>query len=676
MRVHMETNGQRIWILAAPTDASELAHSLKQLPGIEFGAVRENGEAAEWARKVVGPGPPVVWTAPLSYRACLDISGHLNGHTVEIHDQLWAWASAERKMRRDLRVISRAKEWPTPYLEREYPELNSVLHGRPYQSVGVAFATRRKRGINGDEPGLGKTLQTAAAVVENRNRGAHLVIAPSSAASITWPDEFERWLPNERYVVVEGDKNKRTRIIEEYWNRVRDHRRERSWMFINPEMLQQDRETTRTTTGRLITNSTGTPRFPALFTRPWSGLFLDEAHRYLPTKQPQAHRQSMVRQGLMQLPVLPSGMKFALTGTPLKGNALNLWGMLNWLYPTQFTAYWAYVERWFDVETNMIGEIEAKTVEGLARSQEKAFGEEIDAVMIRRTKAEVAPDIPPKRYGGRPLKPRDPESPVGVWLPMTPKQEKAYREIVEESVARLESGDLLPGGVLAELTRCKQLASAYGDIETRKVRLSARRIAKAEARMGRELTDEETWVEEDVFRPSLPSNKFDWIVEFLAERGIQKQAWGEQKVVIASQYTNLINLVATELNKKGIPSYLLTGQQNAQQRRTAVREFQGTGGHRVFLLNTDAGGTSLTLDAADDLVFLDEKWNPTDQEQVENRIHRISRVHQVAIWYLRSSGTIDERIAEQNDNSDRVQRKLLDGRRGIEFARELLGGAA
>jgi len=677
MKAHLETNGQRIWITSKAPDSPQLAHSLKQMVGMEFGTINgpdRNREAWEWARSVFGPGLWVVWTAPLSYRTCLDLSEHFRsrGEEVEIHPTLWDWAAKEKKIRQDLKIIAKSKEWPTPNLEREYPDLAAVVHGRPYQSVGVAFMTRRRRGINGDQPGLGKTLQTAAATVEAESKGPQLVIAPSSAAAITWPDEFERWLPGERWTTVEGTKAQREQIISDFWDRARDFRRKREWMFINPEMLQQDRVTEKDSKGRRITHTTGTPRFPQLFSRPWSGVFLDEMHKYLPTKEAQAHRQSMVRQGLMQLPVLPRGFKVGLSGTPLKGNALNLFGALNWLYPLQYTAYWAYVERWFDVQTDILGELEAKTVEGLASSQEGAFGEEMDAIMIRRTKQEVAPDLPAKRYGGRPLRPRDPESPIGVWLPMTPKQSKAYWEIVEDSVARLESGDLLPGGVLAELTRCKQLASAYGDILQKDVRLTANQIADIERRTGQELGDDEIWYKKDVFKPQMPSNKFDWILEFLAERGIEKKEWGDGKVVIASQYTELINLFAAELARKGVPSYLLTGQQNARERRAAVRGFQSDDGHRVFLLNTDAGGTSLTLDKADDLVFIDEKWNPTDQEQVEDRIHRISRIHQVAIWYLRSQGTIDERIAEQNDGSDRVQKRLLDGRRGIDFARELI----
>ena len=82
---------------------------------------------------------------------------------------------------------------------------------------------------------------------------------------------------------------------------------------------------------------------------------------------------------------------------------------------------------------------------------------------------------------------------------------------------------------------------------------------------------------------------------------------------------------------------------------------------------------SLTLDRADDIVILDETFIPDDQEQVEDRVHRVSRDHNVTVHYVRSLGTIEERIAKLTFSRDSLQKQLLDGERGIEFARKIIG---
>ena len=216
-------------------------------------------------------------------------------------------------------------------------------------------------------------------------------------------------------------------------------------------------------------------------------------------------------------------------------------------------------------------------------------------------------------------------------------------------------------GYLAELTRLKQFATCYGDIEQR---------ATFDQQSG------ETYLK-DFFAPSLPSAKFDWLVEFLDELGINKHSSMEpdgetRKVVVTSQFTSILDMFDRELQAKGIKTLKITGKVNAAGRVKAAHTWQAEGGPRVFLLNTMAGGVSLTLDNADDLVLLDETWIPDDQEQVEDRIHRMSRLHQVTIHYLRSLGTVEETIALTTGSRERMTKRLLDGERGASYAKALL----
>lgn len=92
----------------------------------------------------------------------------------------------------------------------------------------------------------------------------------------------------------------------------------------------------------------------------------------------------------------------------------------------------------------------------------------------------------------------------------------------------------------------------------------------------------------------------------------------------------------------------------------------------VILLNTHAGGVSLTLDAADDVVIADQTFIPDEQEQVEDRAHRVSRNHNVTIWNLASLGTIDETIAQMNQERGEAISSILDTQRGITYAKTLV----
>jgi SNF2 family DNA or RNA helicase len=710
MRIHLAKQGPRIWMASAYR--FDIPNKAKEIPGHNFAmSIRYR----EWAQSVLDMRDPPkgCWTFPLNYQTCIDLRRMFKHEEIIIHPTLWKWAEKERDKREDLVRLTKLHRVKTPRLAAEYPELAAAVQRRAFQSVGVAYAVRAGCSANGDQPGLGKTLQAAGAVVEAGLTGPILVVAPSAAATITWPDEFEEWAPREQYIVAAGDKDERNSIISKFHRWAENRPDKRSWLFINNEMLQEERKPIKRKKGKNATwedwlglnledvfanheevrkqldlgtlepptaqpgspgalaeaefvaamaewNSKQRPRrHPELFGIVWSGIIIDEAHKLLPTKTSEADKQSQIRSGAQRLITPENGFKLALSGTLWRGNPLNMWGVHHWLDPTGFPSFWDYAERWFNISSNGFGQ----TVEQVRKDVGTDFSQLLDVTMLRRTKAEVAPWLPAKMYAGTHLDPRDKNSPIGVWLDMVPKQKIAYEQMAQSAIAQLDSGDLQALGVLAEITRLKQFACSAGDVTQ-----VLRKIPGADLR---------EW--SDTFAAKLPSNKWEWILEFLDERGITSPgtAWGDGKVVIASWQTGLLNVIRAELAKLKIPSLILTGETKNVDRAAAKRKFQAPGGPRVFLLNTFAGGVSLTLDAADDMVILDETWVPDDQEQVEDRIHRISRKEGRApatYWYLRSRGTIDEMIAANNLTKDLLQKKLLDGRRGVTFAKQILTG--
>lgn len=507
------------------------------------------------------------------------------------------------------------------------------------------------------------TLMTIASIIAAGVEGDILVLAPSIAVQAAWPGELERWAPNDEVLRVTGGRAAREATLKKLKFKPTSPRR---WVLCNIEMAKVIYHKEALREDGSVAKSHYEYKYPELFfyddekrknKRPWNAVVVDESHRALVTNKAQHYKQTQTRCGLSKLTVADNGKRYALTGTPFRGKLENMWGTLNWLFPKTYTSYWSWVERWFDTSSDYFG---GTSVTEVKPHLKHSFYEALAPFMLRRTKREIAPDLPPKVYAGTipkgvDFEPGQERGLVGHWLDMPPKQKKAYQQMVETATANLDNGTLVANGVLAELTRLKQFASCYGSLE---------------------IVEDVDGFEIPKFVPELPSNKFNWLLEFLEELGIMKDTLAtgpeSQKVIVASQFTSVIELYAKALEKKGIETLQITGKVKREDRESAVKVFQTDTGPQVLLLNTIAGGVALTLDRADDLVILDETFIPDDQEQVEDRIHRVSRNHNVTIHYVRSLGTVEERIARVTFGRDDLQKQLLDGERGVDFARKII----
>lgn len=631
---------------------------------------------------------------PLNWDTCLEIRRVADrlGIDIDFGDNMIEWAAEEKKRQANAPSVTKPPSDPyrTPILERRNRRIWEAIQARPFQTVTPLFVAVRRAALLADDPGLGKTIQTCASFEEAEQFGPILVIAPKSAIQITWPQQLQEWLPNDKFGILGPHipAVQRDGILQMVHDECAMDPTLRYWVLTTSYYVRLLAETD--DYGKFVYEE-GSKRvkkvkcnLPSMFDYEWSGIVIDESHRFVAAATGNAKKMSAQMQGLYALQLAEQGIKLALSGTPMRSKPANLFGTLAWLRPDIFTSYWKWADRYFELYEEEGG---SKTLGAL--KNKKRFYKDASNILIRREKGEVASDLPPKLYAGEHLIKGDKNSALGIWLPMEGKQLKAYQEMERSAAAQLTSNKLPATGILAEMNRLKQFASSLYDMTQDKKwkKYKDDEVIEMFYDLMEEYPDEDPkelsnqvptgrWtVVQNVF-PLDESNKFDWIIEFLTDRGIAgPDPCGNGKVIIASQFTKLLNhWHKMLLEKHGVESYLLTGETSESKRRAAQKGFQQEdGGLRVFFTNTIAGGVSITLDRADDVVIVDETWNADDQLQVEDRAHRLSRTdHDVTIWYLRTLGTIEESIGATNTEREATCKGIMDGERGLNIAKRLL----
>lgn len=622
-RVHIELDdkGERI-ILRSPFFPG-VAEMCKEIPG------------HNWS-KTKG-----CWTYPVSLQACRHMR-HVFTDMLVVGKRLSSWARQAIAEEQAMRDLGKLADIELDRLHEILPRLAMAMDARTYQRVGASFLANQPNGgvLLADQPGLGKSIQTLGGIVERGIEvGLHLIACPATAIRITWEKEVRKWT-DFRVFPVTGSATQKRKAIEAALLAPEDEPR---FVVINPE-------TTRIKMGRWCSKCKSfeedfaTPQedidhredghktspkpyivqFPEFFEPSWTSIVVDESHRFLSGIKG-AHSKTQIAEGLCRLKVDEDGLKVALSGTPIKGNPVNFWGVLHWLDPKQYSSKWTWAQQYLEVNETRFGQ----SIGGLNPARAEALYRSLDYVMLRRTKGEVAKDLPPKQY-------------IEHWCEPSPQQAKQYEEMALMGEAMFGEKSVSATGVLAELTRLRQIATAYQGAD------------------GPVMSKSCKWL---------------FLLELLEERGLvgTSRYNNGTKYVIASQFGQVINAMEAEFRKLKVPVLKITGDVSPKQRLAAQASFQSEGGPRIMLLNTIAGGVAIDLDAhCDELFFMDETFVPDDQEQVEDRIHRVSRIHQVSIHYLYAKGSIDEKIAGMNISKDQIQKRVLDGRRGVEFALRML----
>jgi SNF2 family DNA or RNA helicase len=408
--------------------------------------------------------------------------------------------------------------------------------------------------------GLGKTAQAIVACGKAKSSRI-LVLCPNTLKG-HWAGEIEKWAPGWHVSVLRGSRQKKSRTIKEF---------RCGFLVANIEAARRPR----------IKKDGKTIDSPYclvddLLAARWDVLIVDEAHSV-------KNRKSSQTKGVTRLAAKTERV-FLLTGTPIMNRIDELWSPLHILRPYSYPSYWSFVRRHTVVYQSTYGWV----VDGKPTRPEE-LRREIAPLFLRREKEEVFPDMPPKIY-------------QKVWLDMEGEQLRIYQDIEHRALAEIDDDTtVITAGILAQLTRCKQVAVSPGLVGGK------------------------------------PDGvKIDALMDILYGT--------HQKVLVFSQFAEAIKLVEERLKAEDINHVVLIGETREGDRDGIVKRFQTEPKVRVFLTTTQAGGCGITLTAASLVVFLDKHWTPAVNEQAVDRTRPHMQKRSVQIIELLTRDSVDGMI--------------------------------
>lgn len=535
---------------------------------------------ASWATK------EQVWKVPLSWSSCLALRNTF-GQSLQIGPNLNGWAAEELTRR------------ITPSMAlRELEDYEGDEDLFPHQRAGVAYLATAKRALLADEPGLGKTAQAIRALKKLREQGETvfpvLIVCPSTLKN-NWEREFDRWWPGLNIQVVRGTADKRRKQLASEadvyimnWESLRGHSRLAPYGSVALARCSDCGGHD----GKVSENRCEV-HLRELNSIDFGAVVADEIHRSKDPKSKQTRALWAASGG--------AEIRFALTGTPIANDVLDLWPILHWISEKDWPSKTKWTDRMINLMINAFG---APLVLGIKPEREEEFRQTVNPHMRRMLKQRVLPWLPEVVTERRDVE-------------MAPIQKKAYKQMLELMISQLEDGEVLTApGVLTQTIRLVQFANSFATIET----------------------DETTG--EGRVRLSEPSCKVDSLMT-----DIKNGDFEGESVAVCAVSRQLIDLLSEALTKADIPHGKITGAQDEVERQEAIDNFQA-GRIKWILFTAQAGGVGVTLTAARRLIMLQRPWSLVDYKQALDRVHRIgSEIHDsIIVTDYITEGTIEERI--------------------------------
>lgn len=300
---------------------------------------------------------------------------------------------------------------------------------------------------------------------------------------------------------------------------------------------------------------------------------------------------------------IPAVHRLALTGTPIENRLSDLWSIFDFIMPGYLYSYKKFRE-----------ELEQPIVQNEDRNAMERLKRMVNPFILRRKKQDVLKDLPDKL-----------EKTIYV------KMEEEQRKLYDARVARVQMELSGQSEEDYQSQRMKYLAELTG---LRQICCSPL-LCYENYRGG--------------------SAKQESCVEL-----VQDLVQAEHKILLFSQFTTMLELLAAEFDKAGISYLYLSGKNTKEQRREMVKKFQN-GDAQVFLISLKAGGTGLNLTKADVVIHYDPWWNVAAQNQATDRTHRIGQENIVTVMKIVVKNTIEEKILSLQEKKARLAENVMEG---------------
>jgi superfamily II DNA or RNA helicase len=444
--------------------------------------------------------------------------------------------------------------------------LNKIL--RTYQKEGFYWLNHLQKlnfgGCLADDMGLGKTLQTITlleSIYSQSDVPASLVVVPTSLLH-NWKNELRKFAPDLKVYIHAGIKRRKSKEISRIFKYY-----------------------------HIIITSYGTIRSDIEYFSKYHfhTVILDES-QYI--KNP----ESILYQAIKQLNM---SHRLVLTGTPIENSLIDLWAQFNFINP-------GLLGNLSFFKSNYVNKITKEK----NKQVEESLLKMIQPFLLRRTKEEVTPDLPPL-------------SQEIVYCDMTEEQEEIYEK--EKNGIRnklLENKELFVKNKFVALQNLMRLRL-----------LSNHPVLTHPEYKG-------------------DSGKFDQVILYFESI----QASGH-KVLIFSSFVKHLKLFTKFFDEKGWEYALLTGQ--TQNREAEINKFNRNDDVQCFFISLKAGGVGLNLTAADYVFIIDPWWNPAAEMQALSRSHRIGQDKSVMVYRFISENSIEEKILHLQDSKNRLSETFV-----------------
>ena len=434
----------------------------------------------------------------------------------------------------------------------------------PYQRAGIAYAQSRPHTLLADEMGLGKTIQALGVINADPSLHRVLIVCPASL-KLNWLRECERWLV----------RDMRCGVTLKRWPEGADV------VITNYEVLGKWRKELK---GH------------------WDLLIADECHY---VKNRHAKRSK-------RLFALDAGRMLMLTGTPVLNRPMEIQTVAAALAPSAFGDFWDFAKRYCEPKKGPYG-WDFSGASNLEELHRRLRG----TILVRRTKADVLKDLPPKR-----------------------------RQVIELSAEGM--GNL----VKAESAAWKEHDARLAELRRRTKTDAGSGATEAELRALREGVNA-AFGELAKLRQETALAKVPLVVQHVTEA-----LEASPKVVLFAHHRAVVEELALAFGEGAVK---LMGGQSLAERQAAVDRFQQDPECLVFVGSITAAGFGLTLTAASHVVFAELDWVPAYLSQAEDRTHRIGQEDSVLVQHLVLEDSLDARMVRTLIKKQRVIDGVVDG---------------